>query len=616
MLELNWAATLPLCWKGVLKMMRKIRKPATITCLALAVIAAAMLFVDHPSIPVDFAKAHEMVAGNGKSDSRDGETSVAESRSHQTKFSTDDQPYGTTPFPRSLIDGRMTETTDEMRRHSGRNGALTEREMNMARVAWKYFENFTQDETGLANSVGNYPSTTLWDTASYLSGLVSAYELGIINKFEFDKRAFSLLKTFRRLKLFRGELPNKVYHTKTGEKVDYANKPGEIGYSALDIGRFLVWMRILKNRYPYLGNSIDNVLLRWNYCNVVREDGMLIGARLNKKKETVYVQEGRLGYEEYAAKGFGVWGFDTTEASKSQPYGMINIHGVDVPYDSRDPRIFHSSNYVVTEGYILDGLELNWDVANDVYSSDELHTEGWRAEFANRVYLAQQRRYEQTGYMSARSEHQVKGKPYFVYDTLYANGYPWNTVTPRGDYSPEKAAVATKAAIGIWALWDTEYSGLLFDAVAELYDPEKGLYEGLYENGDGPILIHTANNNGITLAALLYKKQGKILTPSLDNSEAWFTSYRQMETRKTRCLPDPPKQKACSVQCNNQCDINSANYSLPIEQYKMCKPVSAEDWYPGCPSCAIEPAAACGVHESRLQTVLAGKPGEYCVANH
>ncbi len=68
-------------------------------------------------------------------------------------------------------------------------------------------------------------------------------------------------------------MPNKVYHTQTGAKVDYTNKPGEIGFSALDIGRFLVWMRIYKNRYPYLANTIDSVLLKWDFRNVIDDEG-------------------------------------------------------------------------------------------------------------------------------------------------------------------------------------------------------------------------------------------------------------------------------------------------------------------------------------------------------
>ena len=436
-----------------------------------------------------------------------------------------------------------TEENGFVRRYKARRGFLNDRELQAAKVAWGYFEKFTQETTGLANSVGGYPSTTLWDTASYISGLVAAYELCLIEKPTFDKRILKLLTTFRSIKLFRNEMPNKVYHTKTGEQVNYANKPGEIGFSALDIGRFMVWMRILRNRYPYLANTIDNMLLRWDYSRVIDEDGVMFGAAVDKEtKETIYAQEGRLGYEEYAAKGFALWGFKPYFAHRAEPYLTTNIFDVRVPYDGRDPRIFHSQNYVVTESYLLDGLELDWDLPQDDVSSDIIHTDGWRAEFADRIYQVQHNRFEREGFMTARSEHNVKGPPYFTYDTIFSDGYPWNTVTPRGDYSPDHAAIATKAAFGLWSLWDSYYTDILYDAVIELFDPDRGFYEGLYEGGNGHIEIQTANNNGILLASLLHKVQGRILTPGPGGSEVWYTRYRDRDTRIRKKLPDPPQK--------------------------------------------------------------------------
>lgn len=442
------------------------------------------------------------------------------------------------------------------RPYEPRHAPLTARELKAAKIAWSYFERFTQEKTGLANSVGNYPSTTMWDTASYVSGMVAAYELCLIDKFEFDRRMYKLLQTFRKIDLFRNELPNKVYHTMSGAKVDYGNKKGEIGFSALDIGRFLIWMRIVKNRYPYFGNTIDNMLLRWNFSNVIDKEGTLYGAILskhkskgkNKKKKkvgrkTIYIQEGRLGYEEYAAKGFALWGLVPLKAHRAAPYQTAEIYGVQVPYDGRDPRIFESQNYVVTEGYILDGLELNWDLPQDNSTSDRVHSDGWRAEFADRIYLAQERRFQREGYLTARSEHNVKGKPYFVYDTVFSGGYAWNTVTPRGKYSPNFSAVVTKAAFGMWALWKTDYTDRLIDAVINLYDPDKGMYEGLYEKGHGPIEIFTANNNGILLAALLFKVQGRILTAPRGDAEIWYTAFKDRTVRRDRNLPDPPTSK-------------------------------------------------------------------------
>ncbi|MCT8159559.1 DUF3131 domain-containing protein [Pseudoruegeria sp. SHC-113] len=437
-----------------------------------------------------------------------------------------------------------TRHNEYVRSYKARRGFLTERELRAAKVAWHYFEKFTQETTGLANSVGNFPSTTLWDTASYVSGLVAAYELCLIEKPEFDIRIFRLLTTVKDLKLFRGELPNKVYHTKTAEQVDYTNKPGEIGFSALDIGRFLVWMRIIKNRYPYLGNSVDSILLKWDFHNVIDSEGLLFGAYVDKETgETVYAQEGRLGYEEYAAKGFALWGFRPLLAHRAEPYLTASIFGVAVPYDGRDPRIFHSQNYVVTESYLQDGLELGFDLPHDDSSPERVHSDGWRAEFADRIYQVQENRWRQTGFMTARSEHNVKGPPYFTYDTIFSDGYPWNTVTPRGDYAPDHAAIAAKAAMGLWALWDTPYTNELFEAVIELYDPENGMYEGLYERGQGKVEIFTANNNGIILAALLHKVQGPILTPYRGETEVWYTAFRDQDIRERRKYPDPPREE-------------------------------------------------------------------------
>lgn len=456
--------------------------------------------------------------------------------------------------------------------HFGRSGPLTDREQNMARVAWSYFEKRYQPETGLVNAVGSYPSTTLWDTASYISALVAAYELCVIDKRAFDTRATKLINTLRNLDLYRGEAPNKVYNTKTGAKVNYANEAGEVGISALDIGRMLVWLRILKERHPHLANSVDNIPMRWNFCNLVNEDGRMFGSFTQGDGKTRYVQEGRLGYEEYAAKGFALWGFDVARALSPEPLAYTTIFDVKVPYDGRDPRVFKNQNYVLTEGYILDGLELGWDLPTDRSNDGLTASHGWRAEFANRIYLVQQRRYEQTGIITARSEHQVNGKPYFVYDSIFADGYAWNTLDPTGEYQPDRAAIAAKAAIGLWALWDTDYTDLLFESVADLYEPDLGFYEGLYENGNGFIPLQTANNNGIILASLLYKVQGPILQQVRTNTQYWSTAFAGTDLRDNKCHPRLMEEV---VNCC-ACAQDQLPPVLPLEDFLYCRAVPTD----------------------------------------
>lgn len=424
----------------------------------------------------------------------------------------------------------------------GRRGPLSEHETQLARVAWKYFERNYQDGTGLVNAVEAYPSTTMWDTASYIGALIAARELGIITKDTFDQRFVKLTGTLNSLSFFRDELPNKAYNAQTAQKVTYTNQPGEIGFSAIDLARMLIMLQSVRGRYPEHDDAVDRFLLRWNFCNAVK-DGQLFGAAVGPDGKTQYLQEGRLGYEEYAAKGFRLWGFDAAKAAKPEPYELVRIYGVDIPYDSRDPRKTGAHNYVVTESYVLDAIEFDWDLATDRTSDDNTHTDKTVADFAQRVYDVQERRFRETGILTARTEHQLDQDPYFVYDTIYSDGFPWNTITDTGKYVPQFSAVALKGAFGLWAVWPTDYTDRLFDAVSGVYDPEKGFYEGVYENGTGPIKTFTSNNNGIILETLLHKAEGKVLRWSGEPG-LWEKALRDPALRADfgadrKCMPQP-----------------------------------------------------------------------------
>lgn len=159
---------------------------------------------------------------------------------------------------------------------------------------------------------------------------------------------------------------------------------------------------------------------------------------------------------------------------------------------------------------MLDGVEFGWDRADDATSDAFEFTEGWAAAQAWHIYLAQEKRAERTGILTARTEHQLAAVPHFVYDTVFADGKPWATISAGGDPFPNSSAVTLKAAIGLWVLWPTAYTDRLFAAVSREFDPERGVYEGVLEAG-GRIGTFTANNNGIILEALAYKVKGPML---------------------------------------------------------------------------------------------------------
>jgi len=313
---------------------------------------------------------------------------------------------------------------------------LTEQEMSWARTAWLYFQNNTQAATGLVNSVDGYPSTTLWDTSSYLLATIAAERLGIIPRKEFDQRITQSLRSLARVQLFDGKLPNKAYDTRTLAMVDYNNQPTDkgIGWSAIDIGRLLSPLNILIWNYPSHTDEVKSVVAAWDF-NALLKDGALQGAALDGNSVIQLLQEGRLGYEEYAAKSLSLLGLDV---SRAMLYGdhlqYIDIYGVNVPTDSRVPERYHAHNYVVSEPYILDGIEYGWDNTSK--------------EFAFRVFRAQEERFERTGQLTAVSEDNIDQAPYFVYNTVFTSGKSWNTITEKGEDASAFRSISTKAAMG------------------------------------------------------------------------------------------------------------------------------------------------------------------------
>jgi hypothetical protein len=377
--------------------------------------------------------------------------------------------------------------------------ALTVQEVQWARTAWQYFKNNTDIKTGLVNSVESYPAATMWDSASYLLALLSARKLDVITQKEFDLRVGKLLSSLGRLPLVENALPNKSYNTATLAMVDYQNNPTKagIGWSAIDLGRLLVPLNAIVWNYPQHTQAVRKVVARWDISRLTK-NGQLFGSQLQDGKLQL-LQEGRLGYEQYAAKTFALIGLDVNQASDYRGHlKQTEIYGIEVPYDQRDAKNLGGHNYVLSEPYVLDGLELGWDDVS--------------REFAWRIYRAQEERFRKTGVLTAVSEDHVDREPYFVYNTVFADGKAWNTLTEKGEDASALRSLSVKAAFGWYALYRSEYAGQLINAAASLYNPAKGWYAGLYEEGGAPNKSININTNAVVLESLAYIAHGKLLS--------------------------------------------------------------------------------------------------------
>jgi hypothetical protein len=377
---------------------------------------------------------------------------------------------------------------------------ICDADLAVAKIAWKYFENNFQKTTGFVNAAGGYPSTTMWDIASGLMGTIAARELGLITSREFDDRIMPLLSTLMTQRLYHDEAPNKAYNTVTGEMTDYGNKVTTgIGYSALDLARLASALNILGCLAPKYYNSSKRVLERWKYGRIIK-DGQMFGTAINPAtKAEMVVQEGRLGYEQYAGKIWSMLGFDQRVSAtyKNEFAAVTVIEGVPIAYDSRDPRSLGAYNFIVTESFVLDAMENGLDAAN--------------TELVKNVYEVQKRRWKKTNIVTAVSEDNVDRPPYFVYNTIFAAGLPWSAITDSGVDQSALRAVSTKAAFSLNTLFPRDpYSGVLAAQVANAYDEDKGWYSGVYESGIGYNKAITVNTNGIVLEGLLYKMFGAL----------------------------------------------------------------------------------------------------------
>ncbi|MES2767352.1 MAG: DUF3131 domain-containing protein [Bacteroidota bacterium] len=375
--------------------------------------------------------------------------------------------------------------------------ALSAEEKQWAQTAWKYFENNTNAETGLVNSVDNYASTTMWDMGSYFMALISAYRLEIIPKAEFDQRLDKALATLQKVPLFDNSVPNKAYNTATGRMTDYRNQPSEkgIGWSALDLGRFLVPMNIIVWNYPSHAAQVRGLLSRWNFQSVVN-NGILYGSGVDTTGKKTIWQEGRLGYEQYAAKPFNTLGLDVSNAIRyDRHFATMNVNDIEIGFDNRTPEEWHAQNYVLSEPYILDGLEYGGDITS--------------RELAWRIYRAQEERFKKTGILTAATEDHVDREPYFVYNTVFSGGQAWRCMSPSGKDFPELRSLSTKAAFGWHALYNTDYTKKLISKIQSLKDPARGWYGGVYENNNQTNKAISCNTNAVILEALAYKKFGQ-----------------------------------------------------------------------------------------------------------
>jgi hypothetical protein len=264
------------------------------------------------------------------------------------------------------------------------------------------------------------------------------------------------------------------------------------GWSATDLGRLLNWLRIIAENEPEHRDQVKRIVARLNFAETTG-DGYMYGGMLGSKNQLWKFQEGRIGYEQYAAEGYRYWGAPVSNA-------------VDVTKNAKDTTILGVRLFADTRGldrllsepFVLMGIEIGF-------------TPGME-KLARNVLAAQKARFEKTGNLTMVSEDAVSVPPhYFYYYCVLCNGRAFTVdVSETGKHLDEPRWVSTKASFGYHVLMGTDYTKQVLEAVRAA-KTSRGWSSGIFEKSREPTQTYDINTAAIILETALYRKLGRPL---------------------------------------------------------------------------------------------------------
>lgn len=364
--------------------------------------------------------------------------------------------------------------------------------LDAARTAWQFIDRKYEPATGLAWAHNTFQYITVWDMGSLLAGIYSAHELGIISDATFDTRIQRLLETFNTMALVDNTGFNRTYDAVTGRMVDrslnFTTKG--TGWSPVDIGRLLIALKIVAKDYSRYAVKAQSIVNRLNMSRLVGS-GVLRGSDLDASGNIFTYREGGLGYEQYGAAGFSLWGVKADIAlNPDVNASAVEIYGVRVYTDTR------GGARITSEPYVMLGIETGY------------YAPGLR-KHAERVLAVQEARHAQAGILTMVTEDALPDPPhYFYYYSVYHNGRTFVVEGPDdGSYVEKPRWVSSKAAFAYRALMPTPYTLKVFEAVQPAGVAGSGWGAGVYEGTLQPTGEPSLNTNALILESALYHKR-------------------------------------------------------------------------------------------------------------
>jgi hypothetical protein len=386
------------------------------------------------------------------------------------------------------------QTTAEWRRLERRHFVLPDDRRvfdEAARSAWAYVTRHYVNATGLIDATSGYPYATIWDVASGVAALYAGHELKLLTDAAYDERMRRVLRTLRTMDIVDNAAFNKVYSTRTAGMIGRDQQPSARGYgwSTTDLGRLLVWLKIVAATQPAYAAEVAAVVKRFDFTRLVA-DGYLWGQDFDAAWKPHRYQEGQIGYEQYAASGFAAWGANVDRALRLHENGLpVVVMGHTLYADAR------GRDRLTSDPVVLMGLELGWDAPME--------------QLARELLGVQQTRYRRTGIVTMVAEDSIGLPPDFFY---YYNAFTHRRafgvdVQRRGAFVDQPRWVSAKAAVAWHALLPGPYTRLAMQTVALARTPS-GWDSGVFEGTNTSTGSQNINTAAVILTAALYERRG------------------------------------------------------------------------------------------------------------
>ena len=364
--------------------------------------------------------------------------------------------------------------------------------LDAARAGWRFANRNYVPSTGLTKPFDTYSIATMWDIASGIAALFCAYELGFIGLGEYNQRMSTALNTLNRLPLFEQTSFNKEYVVDSGRMIGLERSVSTRGFgiSAIDTGRLLLWLRIVANNHPQHAAHANAIVRRIDFTKLL-DDGYLHGMQLSRRSGRVRTfQEGRIGYEQYAAKGYDVWGLNVKNALDHTRHARdVEVSGQTLPADKR------GNDRLTSEPFVLLGLEAGLTAP--------------LRSVAEGVLRAQEARYRSTRVLTMVSEDAINIPPdYFFYYTVYSRHGPWTLDVQRPRAKVDRPRWrSTKAAFGWFALMPDGYTRMAVDTIRARARVGNVWGSGVFEDGR-PTANANINTAAVVMTAAVYHLRG------------------------------------------------------------------------------------------------------------